>query len=1415
MINKYDKPSALFETSWEVCNKVGGIHTVVSTKVLSIQKELGGNYFLIGPDVWRDEKENPEFIPMDHEYKSWQEHAASEGMAVKIGQWNIAGKPTVILVDFYELISKKDEIFKKLWESYKLDSISGQWDYIEPVLFGYAAGKVIESFVEFHFGYQDDILAHFHEWMTGSGVLYLKEFAPHIGTIFTTHATVLGRALAGNNRPVYSKLNEFNPVKLGHEFNVTSKHSLESLSGIHCDAFSTVSDITTRECSALLGKDVDLVTPNGFEDSFVPSAADFDKKRAEARAKLLKVAETLLGEELKDDTMLIANSGRYEYKNKGIDLFIDAMEELDLSEKSERKAVAFVLIPADNSGPKADLKNALEKGILLENPSDPYLTHGMHNPDYDPILNSLKNSRLKNDKSNKVKFIFVPVYLNEEDGIFNMSYYDLLIGFDLTIFPSYYEPWGYTPLESLAFRIPTMTTTLAGFGMWVKDQVKDTAYGISVIRRDDHNDDQVVKDIVAFSMEFCNLDEKALIAAREKAFEVSRIALWSNLVDYYFEAYHLALQKIKKRSLAREIPKFPEKDTPEVIVSTPHFPQWKTLIVESGIPERLSFLNILSKNLWWSWNKEAVDLWKELDPSLWEKEEQNPIRLLKNVGYKRLQFLEKNKDFVEKMDKVEERFNQYMAEAPAKDTPLVGYFSMEYGLHDSLKIFSGGLGILAGDYLKEASDSNAKLVGVGLLYRYGFFKQVLSLKGEQQANYEAENFSEIPVEPVKDENGNWKTVIIVLHGRALKVRIWKVNVGRISLFLLDTDFEENQENDRSITHHLYGGDLENRLKQEIVLGIGGIRAIETLGISPDIYHSNEGHSAFIGVERLSRIIAKKKMNYQEAIEVVRSSTLFTTHTPVPAGHDSFPEDLFRAYMAHYPERLKISWDEFYKLGGNGNPGKAEKFNMSFLAAHMSQEINGVSMLHGEVSRELLQPLWPGYLPEELNIGYVTNGVHLPTWAASELTDFINAKLKTDWYANQSDKEIWKSINDIDSSELWTVKYALKEKLITRVKARLQRNLQKRYESPKNILEISEKLDPAVLTIGFARRFATYKRAHLLFEDLDRLDALVNNKENPVQFIFAGKAHPHDGGGQGLIRRIVEVSKMPRFRGKILFLQNYDIEMAKLLVQGVDVWLNTPTRPLEASGTSGEKGVMNGTLHFSVLDGWWVEGYKKDAGWALTGKRTFQDQELQDELDTEILFNTIESEIIPLYYKRDKNNIPQNWIKFMKNSFVKVAPDFTMRRMLMDYQDKFYSKLYSRTKYLKSNHYENAILLAAWKSGVTRMWKNLEVISVDLSGLNGKVYKLGEKYEARVILGLRGVPPSSIGLELVVTDTDKDGKLKLIDSSELKMEKFEGGKAYFKMEIRPLNPGVFNYGFRIFPKHKDLPNRQDFNLLSWV
>ncbi len=1415
MAENIEKPHLLFEVSWEVCNKVGGIHTVISTKALTLSEKLQNEYILIGPDVWRDEIENPEFIPDPLLFKDWKERAESEGLLVKTGRWNISGKPMVILVDFYNFISQKDDIFKIFWEKFKLDSISGQWDYIEPALFGYASAKVIDSFVNFNMGYYDRVVAQFHEWMTGTGVLYLHENAPGVGTVFTTHATVLGRSIAGNNRPLYSNLQQYNSQQIAREFNIISKQSLEKISAQTADAFTTVSEITSKECNHFLGKKPDIVTPNGFEDNFVPVGDEYERKRKQAREKLIKVAGSVFGYEVPGNALLVAISGRYEFKNKGIDLFIDSLAKLNRSNDTEREILAFILIPANNYGPREEvLRNLSETGKNIDT-GEPYLTHGLHDSEFDPILAGIKKGGLKNSQEDKVRVVFVPSYLQGDDGIFNETYYDLLIGFDLTLFPSYYEPWGYTPLESLAFCIPTVTTSLAGFGSWVKNHFPEPGNGILVVDRTDDNDEYVVESIINHLKHFSALSLKEENNARKKAFEISRIALWNNLVDFYFKAYQLALEKAGSRIDTFEI-SAEMKPAPEI---TEHReisrPIWKKLYVGSKLPEELEPLNELSKNLWWSWNTEAEDLFKAIDPVLWEECAHNPVTLLEKVDYRKILVLGKDKNFTNKLNNVYKRFCDYLDTKPPENHPKVAYFSMEYGLHESLRIFSGGLGILAGDYLKEASDSNFTITGIGLLYRYGYFKQILSVNGEQHEIYDPEHYSKLPLIPVKDENGIWKTISIVFPGRTVTARIWEVKIGRVSLYLLDTDHENNLEKDRFITHHLYGGDKENRLKQELLLGIGGIRVLRVLGINADLFHSNEGHSAFIGLERLRILISENNLSFPEALEVVRASTLFTTHTPVPAGHDAFDENLLRTYIAHYPERLKIIWDELMALG-RSNPGnRDENFNMSYLAARLSQEINAVSKLHGDVTREIFSKLWPGYLLRELHIGYVTNGVHYSTWVAREWPELYQEMLGKSMVQHQSEKECWEEIYKFKDEVIWKTKQNLKSQLISYVKERFRYNWIRRHENPKHIGEITRTLNDKALTIGFARRFATYKRANLIFKDVERLAKIVNNPDKPVQFLFAGKAHPKDGGGKGLIKKVFELSKRPEFLGKILFLQNYDMDLAKKLVQGVDIWLNTPTRPMEASGTSGEKAVMNGTLHFSVLDGWWVEGYVLNAGWAISEKRTYENQDFQDELDAETIYHLLENEIIPAFYDRNEKNIPVKWVGFIKNSMAKIAPNYTMKRMFTDYREQFYNKLFDRTLVMRKNHYAMAKRLASWKKKICRSWKDLEVISVDLSTPVEKSYKIGEEYNGIIIIDLKNVPASQIGLELVVSDNGKNESPEIIHKQEFTLEKVEEGKAYFKAKIIPTKPGSFTFGFRLFPKHPDLPYKQDCDCVKWI
>ena len=692
----------------------------------------------------------------------------------------------------------------------------------------------------------------------------------------------------------------------------------------------------------------------------------------------------------------------------------------------------------------------------------------------------------------------------------------------------------------------------------------------------------------------------------------------------------------------------------KIKVSNVNTPNWKEVTVKSRIPEELEKLSEIARNIWWAWNFEATELFRDLDPELWKECGQNPVLVLERMSYEKLEALAKDKVILRRMNEVYTKFRDYMDVKPDEQRPSIAYFSMEYGLSSVLKIYSGGLGVLAGDYLKEASDSNVDLCAVGFLYRYGYFTQTLSMDGQQIANYEAQNFGQLPIERVMDANGQPLIVDVPYLDYFVHANVWRVNVGRISLYLLDTDNEMNSEFDRPITHQLYGGDWENRLKQEILLGIGGILTLKALGIKKDVYHCNEGHAALINVQRICDYVATG-LTFDQAIELVRASSLYTVHTPVPAGHDYFDEGLFGKYMGGYPSRMGISWDDLMDLGRN-NPGdKGERFCMSVFACNTSQEVNGVSWLHGKVSQEMFSSIWKGYFPEESHVGYVTNGVHFPTWSATEWKELYFKYFNENFWFDQSNPKIWEAIYNVPDEEIWKTRMTMKNKLVDYIRKSFRDTWLKNQGDPSRIVSLMDKINPNALLIGFGRRFATYKRAHLLFTDLERLSKIVNNPDYPVQFLFTGKAHPHDGAGQGLIKRIIEISRRPEFLGKIIFLENYDMQLARRLVSGVDIWLNTPTRPLEASGTSGEKALMNGVVNFSVLDGWWLEGYREGAGWALTEKRTYQNQEHQDQLDAATIYSILETEILPLYYARNKKGYSEGWIKVVKNSIAQIAP----------------------------------------------------------------------------------------------------------------------------------------------------------------
>ncbi|MBQ3992169.1 MAG: alpha-glucan family phosphorylase [Bacteroidaceae bacterium] len=848
----------------------------------------------------------------------------------------------------------------------------------------------------------------------------------------------------------------------------------------------------------------------------------------------------------------------------------------------------------------------------------------------------------------------------------------------------------------------------------------------------------------------------------------------------------------------------------KIKASNANQPTWKTVSVKSTLPEALSKLDELAHNMWWAWNHSARSLFRSLDEQLFDECGGNPVLQLERLGYEKLESLATDKNVLRKMNDVYAEFRAYMDVEPDSSRASVAYFCMEYGLNQVLKIYSGGLGILAGDYLKEASDSNVDMCAVGFLYRYGYFTQSLSMAGEQIANYEAQDFHSLPVEQLFNEDGTPFVIDVPYIDYQVHAYVWQVNVGRIKLYLLDTDNELNSQYDRPITHALYGGDWENRLKQEILLGIGGVLTLKKLGITKDVYHCNEGHAALCNVQRLVDLV-QSGMGFTQALELVRASSLYTVHTPVPAGHDYFDESLFSKYMSGYATKLGISYDEFIGMGRMNPEDKSERFCMSTFACNTSQEVNGVSWLHGEVSKKMFAGIWNGYYPEESHVGYVTNGVHFPTWCAHEWRKLYAKNFDEAHLSDQSNQKIWEAIYNVSDAEVWETRMQLKTKLVDYIREQFRDSWLKNQGDPSRVVSLMEKINPNALLIGFGRRFATYKRAHLLFTDLKRLEQIVNNPKYPVQFLYTGKAHPADGAGQGLIKHIYEISQRPEFLGKIIFLENYDMQLARRLVSGVDIWMNTPTRPLEASGTSGEKALMNGVVNLSVMDGWWYEGYRKGAGWALTDKRTYANQEYQDQLDAATIYSLLENEIMPLYYDKNAKGYSEGWIRVIKNSIAQIAPHYTMKRQLDDYYSKFYNKLRDRSNLLRANNNQLAGEIAQWKEAVAERWDDIKVLDIERS--DDHALAAGSQFDVTLRVDEAGLD-DAIGVEMVALTTDKEGQDHVKAVVPFEMTGRDGNVFTFHTSSKFDSAGAYKIAYRIYPKNIHLPHRQDFCYVKW-
>ena len=1408
--------ATLFEVSWEVCNKVGGIYAVVSSKILEALAVFGENYFLLGPDLGN----NPDFEETDE--PCWQElrqETDRRNLSCRFGRWNIPGRPKVILVGYRDRYDQSQLLFS-LWNRYGVDSISGGWDYVEPVMFSTACGEVIEAACKaLHIPADGPALAHFHEWMCGGGLLYLKTNAPYVGPVFTPHATMLGRSMAGSGFDIYKQMHQINPKHEAGAYNITAKCSMETASAREADCFTTVSRITADEAGVFLGRTPDVLTLNGLDLRVIP---DYSRDRSLAtasRQRLLEAAGRLLRRRLPEDTRVFLVSGRYEYHNKGIDVFLDALGMVNTAlSQSQSNVLALCAVMGGHSGVNADAVSG-DPAKLPGQGGFWISSHHVYNQPNDPILNACQRLGLDNRPENHVQVIFDPALLDGKDGFLNMRYEEVLAACDLGVFPSWYEPWGYTPQESAAHAVPTVTTDLSGFGMWVRSSRQRDKNGVTIICRRQTSYDETAASLRDVLLQYASLPEEQMQEHRHMVRHVAEGCSWEQFFPYYVQAYGLALDKARQRSSQ---PAGGSTTLTRVLATTMSTtPNLHSFTALTSLPPAIGRLRELAHNLWWSWHPECHYLFSALNEEEWERSNHNPIATLEKATRARLIIVAHEQSYLRLYNQTMAAFDAYMAEAPQSFGPLtpqqpLAYFSTEYGLSECLPIYSGGLGVLSGDHLKSASDLNIPLVAVGLLYKNGYFRQIIDKNGDQTPVYPENDFATLPIEQVKDQDGKPREIYLQMPGRRLHVQIWLVRVGRINLYLLDTNLPSNTAEDRKITARLYEADRDIRLRQEILLGRGGVSMLRALDIRPAAYHMNEGHSAFLIFERIRLLMQENGLSFEEAGEVVRGSTLFTTHTPVDAGNERFSLESMEAYFKPYIQTVGISWQTLVNMG-RFEGSERNVFEMTVLALKYSMKANGVSALHGVVSRHMWQEGWQGVPVAEIPIFSVTNGIHVPSYAGPAMCPLLQKHLGEGWQELTPDDPKWTRIADIPDADLWTARQTQKKHLLEAIRSSLPEFFKKFAIPYEKQQEMTSRLTPETLVIGFARRFAPYKRATLLFADVDRLARILEKSGQPVIFVFAGKAHPADGQGIGLIRELFQHMLSPRFFGKIFFIEDYSLAVSRLMVQGCDVWLNNPRRPYEACGTSGQKVAVNGGLNLSVADGWWCEGYNGTNGWTigpLVAKGSLGPEQ-SDYDDAASLYSLLEDKVIPLYFERDADNRPHNWLLRVRKAMQTLIAQYSSHRMLRDYLSDYYIPAATSHQELRSNHYALARHLSQWKQDVNVRFGSVQMDTIRIEGIKEDSLLDGQSLHVAVTVHPGSMKLDELLVQLVAGPGDGSTFTETPDVVEMQPES-EGvdGTMTFVCTYTPSRSGIHVYGVRVMPCTEGLSSPLETRLVLW-
>ncbi len=1407
----------LFEVSWEVCNKVGGIHTVISSKAAEAMKTFGGRYVAMGPLLDR----NPGFSQCDppEEFVPTLDRLEGMNIPTAVGRWDIPGSPWVILVGFQNAIPDHDKLLFQLWNDFGVDSMAGAWDYIEPVLFSTAAAMVIKEISD-DVEAIADVFGHFHEWMSGAGVLYLKKHAPGVATLLTTHATMLGRAMSGSGVDIYDQLEEIEPSQEAKNFGVTAKHSMESVSAREADCFTTVSNITRKEATNLLGTNPAVVTVNGFNLEGFAEPEEVEKTRKRVRPQLIKLASRFLERELKPSkTLLVATSGRYEFHNKGIDLLLDSLSNIDqqLAGSGEDVTIVnFLLVSCGYAGFSEEARRRLKSERAAIEKYAGISTHHLGDPDHDPIVARCREKQLMNTQGNKCCVIFIPVYLDGNDGILNLEYYDALAGMDLTVFPSFYEPWGYTPMESAAFAVPTVTADRAGFGQWVMEKYPEGHPGVHVLNRLDDDYDAALIKLTRFLEEFVRWSKEE---RTHRAFEVRKLAeetTWKNFYLRYVEAYEMA-DAIKTERVAgvQRMAAAPGELISFTGVNTTQ-PRLRSFSVVTELPASLARIWELANNLWWVWHRDVQELFEWMDSTKWHDCGYNPVSFLNTMEQERLDQLANDHEFMARLNSVMERFDKYMAlQADADCSGItwknpVSYFSMEFGLHESIPIYSGGLGLLAGDHIKSASDLNLPFVGISLLYKQGYFHQKINGNGDQVVEYWDNDFASMPI--VQLHNGETERVLVTvdLPGRTVYAQIWEIRVGRAKLYLLDTDVVENSRTDRDITSRLYEPSSKGRIEQEIVLGVGGVRLLNALDIEPSLYHLNEGHSAFLLFERMRQLMLVGNVDFATAKEIVRGSTVFTMHTPVPAGNERFERSLVENYFRSYAAEMGVPWDALWNMG-HIYAEEADHLNMTVLALQLSCIRNGVSRLHGDVSRKMWMDLWRGFLLSEVPVGHITNGIHIPSWLDERLRHAIEETCNLSIHKTLKGKHDWDCLDSIDDRRLWDTHVALKHKLYEEIRHSITEQWTREGEAPNRLRMFLNALNPDHLTLCFARRFTAYKRPTLLFHNLQKTKELFCNHGRPVNIIFAGKAHPADTIGASFINLICRLAKQDDFMGRVIFLESFDIRLARLLVSGADVWLNNPTRLMEASGTSGMKAAANGVPNCSILDGWWDEAFDGHNGWAVGEGLVYETQVNQDIVDADNLYEVLETQVIPEFYGRNEDGVPHAWIRRMKEAMKTAFRQYGTHRMVHDYINDMYTPaidiLAKRAK--KDNALAKEI--GDWRKRIPGRFATVNIREVRVDGIHGDVFKLGKTLKVNAKVDRGQMLSEEILAELILADTNEST---VLDCVPMSLKHSEGNSLEFHAEYSPSFSGPCRYGVRIIPIHPGLVSKYETHLIRW-